>query len=95
MKPKIKPILPKISELKAIFRNLDKPAPSPRKEGDNRGRPRKWEANYQVSLQTRVRPETHKSLHAEAKRRKLSVGELIDEWRVNVSRWEADCVPHF
>lgn len=95
----IKPNLPSMDEIGKIFRNRDgrskktknvQPEPELVKCSERSpGRPQKWQAGDQMRLSTRVRPETHKALHKEAKRRKLSVGELIDEWRLNVSLWEA------
>lgn len=43
------------------------------------GRPQKWKPGYQARLSTRVRPETHSALLAVARKRKLSIGEIIDE----------------
>tara|TARA_R110000824_G_scaffold124723_2_gene283499 strand:- start:2610 stop:2984 length:375 start_codon:yes stop_codon:yes gene_type:complete len=87
----IKPHLPTLEEIQGIFQKRDgrrlkkpkdvQPEPELVKCFKNPpGRPKKWLDGDQMRLSTRVRPSTHKTLHAEAKKYKMSVGELLDVW---------------
>lgn len=83
----IKPNLPSQEEIGSIFRSLEKKLKvqpelvkcSRHTKRERPGRPRKWKPGYQTRLSTRVRPETHSTLLAVARKRKLSIGEIIDE----------------
>tara|TARA_R110002051_G_scaffold152631_1_gene225206 strand:+ start:801 stop:1091 length:291 start_codon:yes stop_codon:yes gene_type:complete len=86
----IKPHLPTLEEIQGIFQKRDGRRLKKTKDVQPElvkcfknppGRPAKWKDGDQMRLSTRVRPSTHKTLHAEAKQRHMSVGELIDEWR--------------
>tara|TARA_R110000751_G_scaffold280383_1_gene382853 strand:+ start:157 stop:501 length:345 start_codon:yes stop_codon:yes gene_type:complete len=79
----IKPNLPSLEEIGKIFRKRDGRVTKTKMVKCSKnppGRPAKWQPGDQMRLSTRVRPRTHKTLHAEAKKYKMSVGELLDVW---------------
>jgi len=67
----IKPNIPSVSEIQALFYKRDK-----RTYG---GRKPKWKPGEQVRLQTRVRPNTLIFLKGVSKDTNESIGEVIDK----------------